>query len=75
MKKNQHVVPSGDRWAVRGEGNSRKTRITQTQREAIEIARTIARKEQSELVIHGKMVVLDKKIVMVTILFLQEVRI
>ena len=34
--------------------NSRKTRITQTQREAIEIARTIARKEQSELVIHGK---------------------
>lgn len=54
MKKNQHVVPSGDQWAVRGEGNSRKTRITQTQREAIEIARTIARKEQSELVIHGK---------------------
>lgn len=54
MKKNQHVVPSDDQWAVRGEGNSRKTRITQTQREAIEIARTIARKEQSELVIHGK---------------------
>lgn len=54
MKKNQHVVPSGDLWAVRGEGNSIKTRITQTQREAIKIARTIARKEQSELVIHGK---------------------
>ena len=28
--------------------------LPQTQREAIEIARTIARKEQSELVIHGK---------------------
>lgn len=54
MKKNQHVVPSGDQWAVRGEGNSKKTRITQTQKEAIEIARTIARKEQSELVIHRK---------------------
>ena len=54
MKKNQHVVPSGDQWAVRGEGNSRKTRITQTQREAIEIAREIARNQQSELVIHRK---------------------
>ncbi|SKB89708.1 DUF2188 domain-containing protein [Macellibacteroides fermentans] len=54
MKKNQHVVPSGNQWAVKGEGNSIKTRITQTQSEAIDIARTIARKELSELVIHGK---------------------
>lgn len=54
MKKNQHVVPNGDNWAVKGEGNSKNTRITQTQKEAISIARTIARKEQSELVIHGK---------------------
>lgn len=54
MKKDQHVVPSGDQWAVRGEGNSKKTRITQTQREAIEIAREIARNQQSELVIHRK---------------------
>jgi uncharacterized protein YdaT len=54
MNKNQHVVPSGNQWAVKGEGNSRNTRITQTQKKAIDIARTIARKEQSELVIHGK---------------------
>ena len=54
MKNNQHVAPFGDQWIVRSEGNSYNTRITQTQREAIEIARTIARKEQSELVIHGK---------------------
>lgn len=54
MKKNQHVVPSGDQWAVKGEGNSKNTRITQTQREAIEIAREIARNQQSELLIHGK---------------------
>lgn len=54
MRKNQHVVPSGNRWAVKGEGNSKNTRITQTQKEAIDIARTIARKAQSELVIHGK---------------------
>ena len=54
LMKIQIVVRTVDQWALRGEGNSRKTRITQTQREAIEIARTIARKEQSELVIHGK---------------------
>jgi len=54
MNKNQHVVPNGNNWAVKGEGNSKNTRITQTQKEAINIARTIARNEQSELVIHGK---------------------
>ena len=26
-KKNQHVVPSGKDWAVKGEGNSRKAII------------------------------------------------
>ena len=54
MKKNQHVVPSGNQWAVRGEGNSKKTKITHTQRDAIAIAREIARNQQSELVIHRK---------------------
>ena len=54
MNKNQHVVPNGNNWAVKGEGNSKNTKITQTQKEAIDIARTIARKEQPELVIHGK---------------------
>ncbi len=52
-KKNQHVVPtSGNKWGVRGEGNSRLTKITNTQTEAIDIAREIARKEGSEVVIH-----------------------
>ena len=54
MKKNQHVVPASGKWAEKGEGNNRNTKITQTQREAIDVARKIARKEQSELIIHGK---------------------
>ena len=54
MAKNQHVVPVGSKWGVKGEGNSKYTRITSTQREAINEARTIARNQQSELVIHGK---------------------
>lgn len=52
MKKNQHVVPHGNEWAVKGAGNEKNTRIVNTQREAIDIARGIARNQQSELIIH-----------------------
>ncbi len=55
MGKNQHVTyrSSGD-WQVKGEGNSKATVITDTQKEAIDIAREIARNQGSELIIHGK---------------------
>ena len=53
-KKNQHVVPHEDGWAVRGAGNSRATSVYQTQAEAIGEAREIARNQQSELLIHGE---------------------
>ncbi|TDE16349.1 DUF2188 domain-containing protein [Dyadobacter psychrotolerans] len=52
-KKNQHVVPRGDGWAVVGAGNERATRLVDTQREAINIATDIARNQQSELIVHG----------------------
>ena len=52
MGKNQHVVPHSGQWAVRGAGNSRVTRVCPTQREAQEIARSIARNQHSEVVIH-----------------------
>lgn len=41
-KKNQHVVPNGKDWAVKGVGNSKSTKIVNTQAEAIKIARQIA---------------------------------
>lgn len=40
IKKNQHVVPVGTKWGVKGEGNSRYTKVTDTQREAMVVART-----------------------------------
>ncbi len=52
-KKNQHVVPRGDGWAVVGAGNERATRLVGTQREAVGIAKEIARNQQSELIVHG----------------------
>jgi hypothetical protein len=53
-KKNQHVVPHGDDWAVKGAGNTRATSVHPTQAEAIERGREIARNQGSELVIHGE---------------------
>lgn len=54
MKKNQHVVPKGSKWAVKGAGNEKYTKIVNTQKQAIGIARRIAKNQQSELVIHRK---------------------
>lgn len=52
--KNQHVVPHNGSWAVRGAGNSKVTKEFDTQREAIDYARSIARNQESELLIHGQ---------------------
>jgi len=51
-RKNQHVVPHDQGWAVRGEGNKRVTRVVSTQKDAIDVARQIAKKQKSEVVIH-----------------------
>ncbi len=54
MGKNQHVVPRGDNWAIKGEGNGKATSIHNTQREAIKQARNIAQNQKAELFIHGE---------------------
>ncbi len=52
--KNQHVVPHPDGWAVKGEGNSKATRVTRTKREAEQIATEIAKNQKSDTKIHNK---------------------
>lgn len=54
MKKNQHVVHHQEGWAVKGAGNSRATKVTSTQQQAINIAVGIAKNQHSEVVIHGR---------------------
>jgi len=54
MGKNQHVVPKGNQWAVKGEGNQRNTAVCNTQKQAIDIARQISRNQNSELFIHNR---------------------
>ncbi len=54
MGKNQHVTPHPDGWQVKGAGNEKATKVTQTQKEAIDAAKGIAKHQQSEVVIHGE---------------------
>ena len=56
-KKGRHVVSSTNikgGWAVRQSGAERASKVFSTQQEAVKYARTLAKKEQSELYIHGR---------------------
>lgn len=52
--KNQHVVKHPDGWAVKGAGNSRATKVTRTQAQAIEAAENIAKNQKSDTKIHNQ---------------------
>ena len=55
MGKNQHVVPNPNvGWCFIGAGNSKTTKNITTKKEAIEVAKEIAKNQKSELIIHGK---------------------
>nr|WP_319399003.1 DUF2188 domain-containing protein [uncultured Carboxylicivirga sp.] len=53
-KKNVHVVPKGDNWAVKSAGSTRPAKVTGTQKEAIDRAREIAKNNNSEMLVHGR---------------------
>ncbi|SON54238.1 hypothetical protein HDIA_0697 [Hartmannibacter diazotrophicus] len=53
-RKNQYVVRNGKTWGVRGEASERLTRTFETQREAIDFGREIARNQRTELRIQGR---------------------
>lgn len=53
-RRNQHVTPHIDGWAVKAAGASRTTSVHRTQKAAIEYARRIAKNQRTEIVIHGK---------------------
>ena len=53
-RRNQHVVPHPNGWAVKPEGGPGPSSVHHTQQEAIDRAREIARKQGTELLIHGR---------------------
>ncbi len=54
MGKNQHIIPKDDGWAVKGAGNSKVTKTFETQKDAIQYGKQIAKNQESELIIHRK---------------------
>lgn len=52
MGKNQHVLPHPNGWQVKGAGNQKATKVTSTQKEAIDVAKEIAKHQEVEVVIH-----------------------
>lgn len=61
MGKDQHVIPHGDKWAVKGEKNSKATSLHDTQAEAIKAAKEIADNQNSEVVVHRPSGVIREK--------------
>ncbi|MDQ0160718.1 DUF2188 domain-containing protein [Alkalibacillus salilacus] len=53
-QNNIHVLPHDDGWQVKRAGNTRASKITQTQQEAINYGEDLAKNYKSELIIHGK---------------------
>jgi hypothetical protein len=53
-RRSQHVVPSEQGWAVRAAGSERATKVYRTQRRAIAAAKRIAKRQETELVIHSR---------------------
>ena len=51
---NQHVVPRRGKWAVEPEGAATSATLYNTQAEAITAGRAAARREKSELLVHGR---------------------
>lgn len=55
MANNHHVTPHPEGgWQVKREGGNRAIVRTSTQREAIDIGRSISRNQGTELFIHGR---------------------
>lgn len=54
MKRNQHVVLKGSKWAVKDTTRTEPTAFFATQSEAIKFAETEAKKYSSDTKIHGR---------------------
>ena len=53
-KNRIHVIPDNGRWSVKREGLSRASRVLGDKSEAIELARSLARGDSMEVIVHGR---------------------
>lgn len=53
-KKNIHIVPNSGQWGIKKDGSERISESFKTQKKAIKKGRSIARRDKTELFIHGR---------------------
>ena len=49
-----HVTPKKDKWQVKSAGAKKAYRIVDTQKEGIEIGKTVAKNKKTDIKIHSK---------------------
>ncbi len=49
-----HITPHKEGWQVKTGGKDKAYRVAKTQKEAIEIAKTVAKNQESDTKIHGR---------------------
>ncbi|WP_046174931.1 DUF2188 domain-containing protein [Domibacillus indicus] len=54
MGKDQHILKHEQGWQVKGSGNTKATKLFETQQEAKQFAKEKAKNQHSEVVIHGR---------------------
>ena len=52
--KNQWISPRDDKWAVKGEGNTKATKLFDNKPDALEFGKQIAQNQHSELIAQKK---------------------
>lgn len=52
--KSIHVTPHGDSWQVKTAGNTKATKVCNTQKECIDYGKQQAQRNKAELFIHGE---------------------
>jgi uncharacterized protein YdaT len=60
QKGEQHVIPLGNGWVVKTGNSKTFTVITDNKKEAVEIAKSIAKTKKSAVVVHGKFGVIER---------------
>ncbi|MNL59924.1 hypothetical protein D3C87_1836920 [compost metagenome] len=53
-RNNVHIVRRADQWGTLREGGQRATQVFDTQQQAIDAGRLMAKQSQGELLIHGE---------------------
>jgi Uncharacterized protein conserved in bacteria (DUF2188) len=54
VTRGQHVTPKAGEWQVKKTGAAKATKLFENQKDAIEFAKKIAKKQEAELFIHSR---------------------